>query len=161
NWAASASWNTTGAISGVYFAKIKRPDTGRSNHVIFVVREDDRQADVVVQTSDTTWQAYNLFGGASLYCAPNDGSRGLSNAGTEYNGSCSYRGTKVSYNRPFNTRNLNARSFLFYGEFPLIKFLEGNGYNVKYISGVDTDRGGAALAAAATKPQVFLSVGHD
>ena len=50
------------------------------------------------QTSDTTWQAYNQYGGGSLYC---DGPQ--SNAGTAYY-SCAGRATKVSYNRPFDTR---------------------------------------------------------
>jgi hypothetical protein len=48
------------------------------------VRDDGRSSDVLFQTSDTTWQAYNRYGGNSLYTgAP---------AGHAY---------KVSYNRPF------------------------------------------------------------
>ena len=50
------------------------------------MRDDARQADVVVQTSDTTWQAYNRYGGASLYCGV---SIGQLNAGTVYDsGAC-------------------------------------------------------------------------
>jgi hypothetical protein len=68
NWAVSASWNTTGATSGIYVAKLTRNDgTGGSSHIVFIVRDDARQADIVVQTSDTTWQAYNQYGGGSLY----------------------------------------------------------------------------------------------
>ena len=71
---------------------------------------------------------------------------------------------KVSYNRPFDTRNHDPQSFLFNAEYPMIRFLEANGYNVKYWSGVDTDRFGANAAmglTSAKKPKVFLSVGHD
>ena len=59
NWQVSASWSTAGAASGIYIAKLNRLDTGGSSHIVFVVRDDARRADVVVQTSDTTWQAYN------------------------------------------------------------------------------------------------------
>ena len=39
----------------------------------------------------------------------------------------------------------------------MIRFLEANGYDVSYTSGVDTDRRGAELL----EHKVFLSVGHD
>ena len=39
----------------------------RASLVYFVVRDDDSEAEVLFQTSDTTWQAYNLYGGANTY----------------------------------------------------------------------------------------------
>ena len=124
---------------------------------MFIVRDDSRIADIVFQTSDTTWQAYNQYGGNSLYCgAP------YSNAGTAYG--CAGRAVKVSYNRPMDTRNHDPQSFLFNAEYPMIRFLEANGYNVKYWSGVDTDRFGANAVmglTSAKKPKIFLSTGHD
>ena len=54
-------------MSGVYIAHLVRNDTGGDSQIIFVVRDDADDADVVVQTSDTTWQAYNDYGGNSLY----------------------------------------------------------------------------------------------
>ena len=45
-------------------------DLIEGSHIVFVVRDDERKADVLFQTSDTTWQAYNRYGGASTYCAP-------------------------------------------------------------------------------------------
>jgi hypothetical protein len=66
----------------------------------------------------------------------------------------------VSYNRPFDTRDHDARSFVFSAEYPMVRWLEANGYDVKYVSGVDTDRRAADLVSA-TKPKVFLSSGHD
>src|SRR6185503_7494451 len=132
-----------------------------ASHIVFVVRDDTRQADVLVQTSDTTWQAYNQWpgagaGGASLYCAP--ANIGLSNAGSAYG--CVNRGVKVSYNRPFDTRALNPQSWLFNAEYPLVRWMEANGYDVKYWTGVDTDRRGGDLVGA-KKPKVFVSSGHD
>ena len=45
----------------------------------------------------------------------------------------------MSYNRPFTTRgNDNGRDFLFANEYPMIRFLEQNGYDVSYVSGLDT-----------------------
>ena len=54
-------------------------------------------------------------------------------------------------------RRTDGRDFLFSNEYPMIRFLEHNGYDVSYICGVDTDRNGAA----AQDHKVFLSVGHD
>ena len=141
-------------MSGIYVAKLTRNDTSGSSHIVFIVRDDARQADVVVQTSDTTWQAYNQFGGASLYCGGP-----VSNAGTAY--TCATRATKVSYNRPFDTRGHDPQSFLFNAEYPMVRWLEANGYDVKYWAGVDTDRRGADLTVAGRKPKAFLSLGHD
>ena len=68
NWSVSASWLIpTNAVSGAYFARLQRPDTGGVSHILFVVRDDARHAPLLFQTSDTTWQAYNNYGGSSLY----------------------------------------------------------------------------------------------
>jgi hypothetical protein len=142
NWAESASWNVpTTAVSGIYFAKLIRPDNGGSSHVVFVVRDDNSTSDLLFQTSDTTWQAYNTFGGNSLYV-----------------GSPAGRAYKVSYNRPFNTRAGSPEDWVFNAEYPMVRWLEANGYDVAYTTGVDTDRRGVADLL---RHQVFLSVGHD
>jgi hypothetical protein len=69
-WAISASWTVPlTATSGIYFAKLVREDVGspqQASHVFFVVRDDDGHSDLLFQTSDTTWQAYNRYGGNSL-----------------------------------------------------------------------------------------------
>jgi Domain of unknown function (DUF4082)/Bacterial Ig domain len=140
NWAVSASWDVPAdAVSGVYIAKLTRGDTGGASHVPFVVRDDTGPADILFQTSDTTWQAYNRYGGNSLYTEP--------------------RARKLSYNRPFITRgDVSGRSFLFSAEYAALRFLERNGYHVAYATGIDTDRRGPD---ALRRHRVFLSVGHD
>ena len=71
NWAVSASWTVpSNAVSGVYFAKLIRTDTGGASHIVFVVRDDASTSPLLFQTSDTTWQAYNSYGGDSLYVGP-------------------------------------------------------------------------------------------
>jgi hypothetical protein len=47
--------------------------------------------------------------------------------------------------------------FVFYAEYPLIRFMESQGYAVTYISGIDTDRDPTVLNGR----KVFISVGHD
>lgn len=143
NWAPSATWTIPStAVSGVYFAKLTRTDgTTGASHIPFVVRDDTSHSDIVFQTSDTAWQAYNDFGGNSLYT-----------------GSPAGRAYKVSYNRPFHTNVSKPESWLFSDEEPAIRYLEANGFNVSYISGVDTDRYGATLL---TNHKIFVSVGHD
>lgn len=142
NWAVSASWGVpASAVSGIYLARLVRSDTGGASHVVFVVRDDTSRAGLLFQTADTTWQAYNEWGGASLY-----------------RGGPAGRAYKVSYNRPFNTRALaNGQDWLFNAEFPMLRWLEANGYEVAYTSGADVDRSGALLR----NHRVFLSVGHD
>lgn len=141
NWAVSASWAVPAdAVSGVYIAHLVR-DEGRSSHITFVVRDDASRSDVVFQTSDTTWQAYNTYGGSNFYW-----------------GGALGRAMKLSYNRPMATRSgIGGRDFFFSNEYPMVRFMEQNGYDVSYMSGVDTDRRGALLK----NHKVFLSVGHD
>ncbi|WP_305784518.1 N,N-dimethylformamidase beta subunit family domain-containing protein [Symbioplanes lichenis] len=142
NWAVSASWPVPAtAVSGIYFARPTRTDgTSGASHIPFVVRDDASHSDVVFQTSDTTWQAYNQYGGNSLYV-----------------GSPAGRAYKVSYNRPFGTRGTGAEDFVFNAEYPMVRWLEANGYDVSYIAGADTDRAGTLLR----NHRAFLSVGHD
>ncbi|WP_448631427.1 N,N-dimethylformamidase beta subunit family domain-containing protein [Cellulomonas soli] len=142
NWAVSASWHVpTTAVSGVYLANLRDPATGAQSHITFVVRDDASTSDLIFQTSDTTWQAYNAYGGSDYY-----------------QGAANGRAYKISYNRPFATRaGVEARDFYFGNEFPMVRFLERNGYDVSYQSGLDTDARGDLLL----NHRVFLSVGHD
>ena len=68
NWSASRSWTVPStAVSGVYIAHLIRGDTGGASHITFVVRDDASTSDILVQTSDSTWQAYNTYGGNNTY----------------------------------------------------------------------------------------------
>src|SRR5690349_16790635 len=133
NWAISATWTVpASAVSGIYFAKVIRLDTGGASHIVFVVRNDSSSSNILFQTSDETWQAYNTYGGHSLY------------GGSTFD--LTNRATKVSYNRPFATRSFQASSWVFYAEYPMVRWLEANGYDVSYTSSVDAARNGNLIA---------------
>jgi hypothetical protein len=156
NWGVSASWTVpTTAVSGLYVAHIVRNDTGGSSLIPFVVRNDASHSDIVVQTSDETWQAYNSYppdsqGSNSLYhCDTNC----PSGSPTAYKGA-----SMVSYNRPFHTaEDDQGRSWFMYSEYPMIRFLERNGYDVSYMSGLDVATRGNLLL----NHKIFISSGHD
>ncbi|MDE3009409.1 MAG: DUF4082 domain-containing protein [Pseudomonadota bacterium] len=142
NWAVSASWVVpANATSGVYIGKLTRTDTGGTSHMIFIVRNDASHSDVLFQTSDPSWQAYNHFSPDFYDCM----------------NTANCRGYKLSYNRPFTTRSVEPETWVFNAEFPMIKWLEANGYDVTYFAGVDTDRSGALLK----NHKLVLSNGHD
>lgn len=149
NWNESASWDIpTTVVSGIYLARLKRADNNGASHIVFIVRDDASNSDLFFQTSDATWQAYNIYGGNSLYL----GTTSLPSG----------HASKVSYNRPFLTRNGGggggtAQDWLFNAEYPMIRFLERNGYDLSYTTNVDAARYGSLIL----NHKVFLSVGHD
>jgi hypothetical protein len=150
NWTVSASWAVpANVVSGIYIAKLTRSAAGGggSNHIIFVVRNDASTSPLYFKASDATWQAYNNYGGNSLYVG----------AGLPNN-----HGSKVSYNRPFLTRNGGGgggvmEDWVFNAEYPMIRFLEQNGFDISYTTDVDLVRNGNLLL----NHNVFMSVGHD
>lgn len=138
-------------LSGVYLGKLTALSEGLQSYIIFIVR-DDRPADVLFQCSDNTWQAYNRWPNQfSLY---DDGKK-------EW-----YWGAniQVGYNRPYGKYcqlidaplSLGSGEFLLW-EFPIAYWLESEGYDVSYISNVDTHRDPKGLLRA----RGLLSVGHD
>ena len=148
NWPVAATWTVPADItSGVFIARLERVDTGGASHVPFVIRDDTSGSDILFQTSDTTWHAYNQYGGNSLYTGSGPGTGGNADG----------RAYAVSYNRPITTRGTSAEDALFNAEYPMIRWLERNGYDVSYTTGIDSDRRGAEIL----EHQVFMSVGHD
>ena len=152
NWGVSASWAVPStAVSGLYMAHLVRNDTGGESQILFVVRDDSSHADVLLQTSDATWQAYNAYGGNSLYSCTVSCPSGNPLA---YKAAYS-----VSYNRPFDgtLATDGGESDPFYSEYQLIRWMERNGYDMSYTAQADVDAGGALLQ----NHKVFVSSGHD
>jgi hypothetical protein len=139
DWAVSASWTVpSNAVSGIYFARVTRVDTGGASHIVFVVRNDASKSNILFQTSDETWQAHNDYGGSRFY--GRSGALDLAN-----------RTYKISYNRPART------AFVFYADYPMVQFLEANGYDVSYSTSVDAARSGSLI----TQHKTYISAGHD
>jgi hypothetical protein len=148
--------------SGVYLAKLIAP-TGKQRYVIFVVRDDARPSAVLMQASVTTYQAYNQWGGRSLYSfQPYDenGNRILDGNG---NPVTILPAQRVSFNRPYaadwygSRRELMGAGDFFREEVNMVRWLERNGHDVTYVTNIDT---GSAPDMLLTH-KVFLSVGHD
>lgn len=140
-------------VSGVYLGKLTTiPESSHEpywqSYVIFIVR-DERNADLLFQCSDNTWQAYNRWPvNESLYTHP-DGAHAP--------------GVAVSFDRPYGKYNqifdhplsVGSGEFLLW-EFPLCFWLEEHGYDVTYGSNFDTCR-----ADFVQRCRTFISVGHD
>jgi cellulose synthase/poly-beta-1,6-N-acetylglucosamine synthase-like glycosyltransferase len=153
--------DATDWASGVYLAKLTAEPTGYQSYIIFVVRDDARPSTYLVQSSVTTFQAYNNWGGKSLYAFNSVGGQAA----------------KVSFNRPYAISPLplaapgaGAGDFLTSNSFPIdypasaagweynmVRWLEREGYDVTYATNVDVHARPDLLASH----QAFLSVGHD
>jgi N,N-dimethylformamidase beta subunit-like, C-terminal len=146
---ASGPWTT-----GIYLARLTTlparsgsgpPRQGTQSFIVFVVRDDARAAALVFQSSVTTFAAYNNWGGKSLY--------GFNSGGAP--------ARKVSFDRPYAANPYGVRldgagDFLRRWEYNLVRYLEREGYDVTYVTDVDTHERPVADGSL-----VFLSVGHD
>jgi hypothetical protein len=137
--------------SGVYVAKLTAQRDDWQSYMTFLVR-DDRRADFIFQVSDFTWQAYNRW--PNQFALYDDGRQQWYWGG----------GVRVSFNRPYGKycQILDAplstgSGEFFLWEFPLAFWMESQGYDVTYISNLDTHRDGPGLQRA----RGLLSVGHD
>lgn len=148
-------------LSGIYLAKLTAGTSGKQSYIIFVVREDDRASDYLVQSSVTTYQAYNNWGGKSLY---------------QFN-SVGRPARKVSFNRPYASsenplaaRGNGAGDFLTNTSVPpkdpaspagweynMVRWLEREGYDVTYSTNIDTHANPRLLVSH----KAWLSIGHD
>jgi hypothetical protein len=141
-------------LSGVYLAKLTTEGAGYQSYLIWVVR-DDRKADLMFQVSDITWQAYNRWPAwRSLYDWRDERWH-------------TTPGARVSFDRPYTfyynmlpatlVPLTNGSGEFLLWEFPLAFWLEQQGYDVTYTSGIDTHADPDGLL----RVRGFLSVGHD
>jgi hypothetical protein len=160
------STDPTEWLSGVYLAKLTASESQKQSYIIFVVRDDSRPSDILFQSSVTTYQAYNNWGGNSLY---------------RWN-SLEKQAFKVSFNRPYAVGpnhlaayGVGAGEFLTNlqpkkktsnagWEYNMVRWLESSGYDVTYSTNIDTHNNSIELHSG--KPllwlhKAFLSVGHD
>src|SRR5205823_1553242 len=137
--------------SGFYLGKLTAEKDGLQSYIVFIVR-DDRPCHFLFQCSDTTWAAYNRW--PDHFALYNNGKKEW------YWGP----GVRVSWDRPYGKYcqildaplSQGSGEFLLW-EFPLAFWMEKEGYDVSYISNVDTHADPKGLLRA----KAFLSVGHD
>ena len=131
------------AVSGYYEAKLEIVGgayAGAVGSVPLIVRQSPAApaSAVLVQVPVNTWEAYNPWGGKSLY-----------QFGT------SRHAVEVSFDRPFDQQEFyNMVTRL---ELPWVRFLERNGIDVSYQTDVDTDRAPGSLL----RHRLVFAIGHD
>jgi hypothetical protein len=98
-------------------------------------------SEILVQVPVNTWQAYNGWGGRSLY---------------EFDYSGGLRADHVSFDRPYAWKLQGGQSPLVW-ELQTVRFLERMGYDVSYQTDVDTQRDPDSLQ----RHRLVLVNGHD
>lgn len=159
--------------SGVYLARISANDANKKDsYMIFVVRDDNLKATYVAQLPVTTYQAYNYWGGRSLYTGCVNHRADWSCPGGEQ------KANAVSFNRPYIPSS-NPRAVYGAGagefltniqtvqegypissagfDYNMVRWLERQGYDVKYVTNIDLHRDANVLNGAYS----FISFGHD
>jgi hypothetical protein len=122
-------------------------DAGQQQYIPLTVRDDASTAAFVIQNSVTTWQAYNLWGGYSLYYGQ------TSTGGSDF----ANRSRKVSFDRPYPQTWAQGAADFFGNEFPLLYHLESLGIDLTYWTDIDLHERPQLLA----QHQCLFSLGHD
>lgn len=131
--------------SGVYEAWTRAGDT-TGNRMFFVIRSSHpgRDAKILLQLSTNTYNAYNGWGGYSLYTywGPKHWDKKHEPGDV--------LGRRVSFQRPFNGMDRN-------WELPFIQWAERSGYKIDYAINSDLEFHPEILQHY----KLILSVGHD
>ena len=131
------------AVSGYYEAKLEivsGTHAGAVGSVPLIVRQSPAApaSAVLVQVPVNTWEAYNPWGGKSLY---------------QFN--TSRHAVEVSFDRPYDQRMFD--DMVTKLELPWVRFLERNGIDVSYQTDVDTDSAPGSLP----RHRLVFAIGHD
>jgi hypothetical protein len=138
-WRPSLTITSTGWPPGSYLLRLDASN-GAERYVPITVRSATAAGAVVILNDNTTWQAYNTWGGYSLYQGPD--------------GLPSDRGYAVSFDRPYDQNG--AGRFLFFDQ-KAIALAERTGVPLAYETDVDLDQHPGLLAGA----RAVISLGHD
>jgi len=149
DWPASLAFQVTSDWpSGNYILKLVGSD-GQKKLMPFIVRNDSSTSAIVVQNSVTTWQAYNLWGGYSLYYGIDGSSQSYDN-----------RSRVVSFDRPYGLAKVDwadgAGDWLG-NDFPFVALAEKLGLDVTYWSDLDFSANPDLLL----NHKLLVSLGHD
>jgi hypothetical protein len=144
DWHATLAFPIPSALaSGVYIVKL-RSSTGAQSDCLFVLRPA-RAPRLLVEIPTATYEAYNAWGGDSLYPG---GSRRVGVTGTN-------QGVEVSYDRPYESQTGAGQFFI--RDVAIVRFLERYGYPVGYttIESIDGD------PAQVLGIRALMDVGHS
>jgi hypothetical protein len=156
------NWNPSLTITvgptwppGAYLLKLVGP-SNEQQFVPLCVRDDTSTAAVVIQSSFTTWQAYNRWGGYSLYYGNRNGLLSFThNPGPGAN--FGDRSRIVTFDRPYDHDWASGASDFVGNEFPVIYQAEQLGLDVTYWTDIDFH----ARPQLLLKHKAMLSLGHD
>ena len=140
SWQPSLTVPTTGWPPGSYLLRLDA-STGVQSYVPMVIRSPSTAGRVVLVSAVTSYQAYNGWGGYSLYGGPG--------------GTFANRGRRVTFDRPLSYNN--GAGAYFQLELPLVTFAERLGLPLAYLTSVDLDLYPGVLAGA----RAMISEGHD
>jgi hypothetical protein len=147
-WGTAATITTTADWpSGVYLLRLVRDDNGDDNHILLVVRHDGDNAAVLYGVPTATYEAYNNYGGKSLYDFNSTGDPTV--AGTT-------RAVSVSYDRPFQQSVTGVTDWYPNVDVRNVSWLEQQGYDMDYVASSDLETSGALAGH-----RVFISPSHD
>jgi hypothetical protein len=138
-WHPSLTVPTAGWAPGDYLIRLTA-DSGGQTYVPLTLRTPDAAGRVVILNAVTTWQAYNRWGGRSLYKGP---------------GGYLDRSYAVTFDRPYDAHD--GTGLYLVDELPAVRLAERSGLDLGYLTDVDLDRDPAALRAA----RAVISLGHD
>ncbi|MER5863748.1 N,N-dimethylformamidase beta subunit family domain-containing protein [Kitasatospora sp. NPDC002040] len=141
DWPRSTTVDTTGWPEGSYLLRLDAVDAPGQRFVPVTVRSRATAGRVVLVNAVATWQAYNEWGGYSLYNGPTGG--------------YATRSMEVGFDRPYQYDH-GAGLFLVY-EAPLIALAERLGLPLAHVTGVDIAREPGLLLGATA----VVSLGHD
>lgn len=133
---------------GDYLFKLTA-STGGQQWIPLTVRDDTSRAAYMIMNAVTNWQAYNTWGGCSLYACPGTSSGRGSGAST------GGRSKEVSFDRPY-AEGSGAADFTG-NELPLVALMEAFGLDVSYTTSVDLE----LHPELVLQHSALLSLGHD
>ncbi|HXZ77565.1 MAG TPA: N,N-dimethylformamidase beta subunit family domain-containing protein, partial [Streptosporangiaceae bacterium] len=141
-WNPSLTLDTTSWQPGDYLIRLDG-DSGAQQYVPLTVRTASNRGRIVIINAVTTWQAYNKWGGYSLYLGPT--------------GEYSTRARAVSFDRPYHADTMQGAGDFLYFEFPFVVFAERSGHRLGYATDVDLHADPHLLDGAAA----VVTLGHD
>ncbi|MET8766793.1 N,N-dimethylformamidase beta subunit family domain-containing protein [Streptomyces sp. NPDC004658] len=139
DWPRTLTFSTAGWPEGAYLLRLDA-DSGHQRYIPLIVRSTQGTHRTVLIHAPATWQAYNRWGGHSLYAGAS--------------GAYATRSLAVSFDRPYDADG--AEKFMVY-ERAAVVLAERLGISLAYTTGIDVARDPQVLHGAAA----VVCLGHD